>query len=208
MIRDPRLSSLIVIMLIVAATLVAGLRAAFDWQAASNANAALGASAAQFEAALAARQAELEAAGLGGAGGGEPMIVEAPVTPVTVARTQTLLQDLLAGAGATIRSIDAPRIITAAATADPLGTMASGDTAEAPPPGASLDRIQFAIDLELPESALADVLLAVERARPVLVISGMTLRAPRRVGTDFVADADQMLSMRLDVFALAGEPEA
>jgi Type II secretion system (T2SS), protein M subtype b len=205
MIRDPRLSSLIVIVLIVTATLVAVLRAGLDWRTASDTNAGLAASAAQFEAALAARQAELAAAGLGGAAAGEPLIVAAPVTPVTVARTQTLLQDLLSGAGATIRSIDAPRIDQAAAE-DEFGAAPAADPAAQP--ASTLDRILFAIDLELPETALADVLLAVERARPMLVISGLTLRAPRRVGTDFVADADQKLSMRLEVFALAGEPEA
>ncbi|MCU0830233.1 MAG: GspMb/PilO family protein [Rhizobiaceae bacterium] len=207
MIRDPRLSSLIVIVLIFVATLVAGVRAALDWQAASLANAGLGASAAQFEAALAARQAELAAAGLNAGASGEALIVEAPVTPVTVARTQTLLQDLITGAGATIRSIDAPRVVPAAASGTDTVPSLDAPAAPADAPGA-LERIQFAIDLELPESTLADLLLAIERARPVLVISGLTLRTPRRVGTDFVADADQRLTMRLDVYALAGEPEA
>jgi Type II secretion system (T2SS), protein M subtype b len=193
---DGRFSSLLVLIAIIMAGAVAAFLAWSDWQTRNVAEGELRVRAETLEAAADAR-AKLDG-GDTARPDGEALLVPGPATALVVADVQKRLEAIIAETGATLRSADAPRIILPEQATD--GSIA--------PATDGLSRIVLAVDIEAGEQALPDLLLAVERARPVLIITGLTIKTPRQVGTEWIAGAEQRLSLRLEVAALSGtEPK-
>lgn len=188
--RDPRLQSLIVIVLLVAGSMALVVDTLLSWRAEAG-NLSLHQERTAMLEQRAAGLSQPKAKTTVNDGEGK-VLIDAQTTGLVSAEFQRFLSTRAQQAGAVVRTVDVPQdeFLTA--------------TGEKPPE--SIERIRLTADIEVMEQALPDLLYAIEAGTPVMIIDAFTLRLNRKVDM-LEADAsmpsgmDRPLSLRLTLSA-------
>lgn len=188
--RDPRLQSLIVIVLLVAGSMALVVDTLLSWRAeAGNLSLHQERTAMLEQRAAGLSQPKPKTTVNDGEG---KVLIDAQTTGLVSAEFQRFLSTRAQQAGAVVRTVDVPQ--------DEFLT-ASGEK-----PPESIERIRLTADIEVMEQALPDLLYAIEAGTPVMIIDAFTLRLNRKVDM-LEADAsmpsgmDRPLSLRLTLSA-------
>lgn len=164
---DRRISSLIVIVAVVAGALAVNVNAALSWRDQSNALQDFKAHTRLLEdrAALAAGKTTAESAAPD-----QRLLIAGGTSGLVSAELQRILSDIAQRSGASVRSLDVPET-------EPVGSVVDDQ-------GRQLVRVRLNTEVEVMEPALPDFLYALETNLPMIVVDALALQPNRQVQTD------------------------
>ena len=185
---DGRLSSLFVVIALVAGAGILAGDAWMSWQAEQEALAVLERRLAQMEERAASMAGTGDAAD-GNSLDGIQLLMGGRTQGLASAQFQREVSDLAAGTGAVVRAVDAPQVEAVEDVTDETGK--------------PLVRVRLNADVEVMEQSLPEFLHAIEVSLPVIVIDSIVLRPQRSIGdvSSGASTGDRPLSLRMTLSA-------
>lgn len=188
--RDPRLQSLVVLLLPVVAAIILVGDALLSWRAEAASLALYEERTALLESKAYSSQVSPAANPVLDPDEGK-ILLDAQTSGLVSAEFQRLLSDRVQRVGAVVRRVDVPEDGQLANVGDPVLE--------------SLERVRLTADIEVMEQSLPDLLYAIEAGSPVMIVDSFKLRLNRKVdvlGGELTSSAmDRPLSLNVTLSA-------